>query len=209
MNVALYARVSTTDQSCEAQLMELRAYCGRLNWTIVREFTDTISGTKDDRIGLGEMMVLVRQRSVDAVLAVKVDRMARSLRHFSALAGEFLKADVALICPGQGIDTSKSNPCGKFQMNILAAVAEFERDLISERTKAGLAVARSKGKSLGRHSKKLPPQAERERIVLAWVESKGSYEDLGAKLGGVSRATAWRVAKKIVDDLPPPEDIEL
>ncbi len=205
MKVALYSRVSTTDQSCEAQLLELRAYCAQKNWTIAHEFSDTISGTKADREGLNQVMTLVRAKAIDAVCAVKIDRMARSLRHFSLLAGELLKHDVALICTSQGIDTSKSNPCGRFQVNILASVAEFERDLISERTKAGLAVARANGKILGKPSKLLPPPADRKSIVEAWLATGNGYEDLGVRLGGVSRATAWRIAKRIVPTLPAPE----
>lgn len=208
MKAILYARVSTTDQSCEAQLLELRQYCKVKGWTIAHEYTDTISGTKADRQGLDAVMACVRDRSVDAVIAVKIDRMARSLRHFSLLAAEFLKHDVALICPGQGIDTSNANPCGKFQMNILAAVAEFERDLISERTKAGLAVARSRGKILGKPSVKLPKKAECDRIIAAWLELGGGYDDLGEKLGGVSRSTAWRLVKKYMKEHPaPPLDV--
>jgi putative DNA-invertase from lambdoid prophage Rac len=208
MNVILYARVSTSDQSCEAQLLELRSFCALRKWTVVQEFTDTISGTKADRAGLEAAMTYVRARTVDAVCAVKIDRMARSLAHFSKLAAEFVKHDVALICPGQGIDTSKANPCGKFQMNILAAVAEFERDLISERTKAGLAVARASGKILGRPSKKLPGLEERKRIVAAWLAEGGiSYDDLGERLGGVARSTAWRLAKKL--NMTPPAAAEV
>ncbi len=206
VNVALYTRVSTADQSCEAQLLELRTYCAQKKWMVAHEFSDTISGTKSDREGLGKLMELVRAKAVDAVCAVKIDRMARSLRHFSALAAELLKHDVALICTSQGIDTSKSNPCGRFQVNILASVAEFERDLISERTKAGLAVARANGKILGKPSIKLPPPAERKKIVEAWLKAGGgAYDDLGAKLGGVSRSTAWRIAKRLRADLPAPE----
>ncbi len=185
--------------------MELRTYCAGRGWIIEKEFTDTISGTKSDRPGLEAVMALVHARSIDAVCAVKIDRMARSLVHFSKLAAEFVRHDVALICPGQGIDTSKANPCGKFQMNILAAVAEFERDLISERTKAGLAVARANGKILGKPSLKLPPPSDRKAIVARWLASGNGYDDLGVMLGGVSRATAWRIAKRIVPTLPPPE----
>jgi DNA invertase Pin-like site-specific DNA recombinase len=206
MIVALYGRVSTSDQSCAAQLLELREYCAQKKWTIAHEFTDTISGTKADRVGLNSVMELVRAKKIDAVCAVKIDRMARSMQHFCNLAAEFVKHDVALICTSQGIDTSNSNPCGKFQLNILAAVAAFERDLISERTKAGLAVARANGKILGRPSPKMPPTTRvRQEIVRQWVEDgRGSYEELGIRLGGVSRSTAWRLAKKIIPTLPPP-----
>lgn len=197
MNVALYCRVSTSEQSCEAQLLELRAFCGQRGWKIVREITDVISGTKRDREGLDELMTLVKAGAIEAVCAVKIDRIARSLRHFAQITGELLRRNVALVCTSQGIDTSASNPCGRFQVNILASVAEFERDLISERTKAGLVVARANGKVLGRPSTKMIRDRDgRGVIVAAWRGTKGTYEDLGLALGGVSPATAWRVAKK-------------
>lgn len=207
MNVALYTRVSTSDQDCAAQLLELRAYCAQKKWTIAHEFTDTISGTKAERAGLDAMLELVRARVIDAVCVVKIDRMARSLAHFSVLSGIFVKHRVAIVATSQGIDTTDQNPCGKMMMGFLAVIAEFERDLISERTKAGLAVARANGKILGRPSPRLPAKAERDRIIQKWIDDDrpGSYEKLGLMLGGVSRATAWRLAKRIQTDLPPPE----
>ncbi len=211
--VALYSRVSTLSQTVDPQLMELRAYCASKGWAIAHEFTDTISGTKADREGLNKMMELVRSKSVDAVCAVKLDRMARSLHHFCNLAAEFVKHDVALICTGQGIDTSKGNACGQLQMNVIACIAQFERALISERTKAGLVVARAAGKKIGNQSIRMPKsKEERAQIVQAWLARNGSYEDLGAALGGVSRATAWRLARKLVPTLaapPPPVEVEI
>lgn len=195
MKVILYGRVSTAEQSCEGQMMELRRICADRKWIVLHEIVDVISGTKRDREGLDRLLGLVRAGGIDAVLAVKIDRIARSLRHFAQITAELLKRDVALVCPGQGIDTSSSNPCARFQVNILASVAEFERDLISERTKSGLVVARAAGKILGKPSKKMAT-INRGAIVAAWREKQGgTYEELGLALGGVSAATAWRVAK--------------
>lgn len=210
MNVALYTRVSTEDQDCAGQLLELRAHCAQKKWLIAHEFTDVISGTKAERKGLDQLLELVRARAIDAVCVVKIDRIARSLAHFSVLSGIFVKHEVAIVATTQGIDTTNSNPCGRLQMNILAVIAEFERELISERTKAGLAVARANGRVLGKPSKKMPPKRERELIIRSWLADgqRGSYERLGALLGGVSRATAWRLAKKVERDLPEPEILD-
>lgn len=199
MTVALYTRVSTTDQSTDGQLIELRQYCRQRGWTIAHEFSDTISGTTGSREGLDRMMELVRNRQIEAVVAVKLDRIARSIVHFATIASTLVKYDVAMVLTTQGIDTSKSNPCGKFQQNILACVAEFEKDLISERTKAGLAATRAKGTMLGRPSKLMPPTNEaRTLIVVQWLDEQmpGGYAELGRRLGGVSPATAWRLVKK-------------
>ncbi len=197
MNVALYMRVSTQEQSVEAQRTELRSYCAARGWIIGVEVEDTISGSKADRPGLNALMADVRAKKYDAVCAVKIDRMARSLANFAQLAAEFTRCDVALILTSQGIDTSHSNPCGRFQVNVLAAVAEFERDLTRERTRAGLVVARAKGKVIGRTSVVMPSAVERGRIVAEWRAAGGiDYADLGRALGGVNRGTAWRVARQ-------------
>jgi DNA invertase Pin-like site-specific DNA recombinase len=99
------------------------------------------------------MMDEVREGTVDVVLTWKIDRLARSLNHLAQLLAEFQTNRVALVCPSQGIDTTDSNPCAEFQINILAAVAQFERELIVERVKVGIAAAKQRGVKLGRPSK--------------------------------------------------------
>jgi DNA invertase Pin-like site-specific DNA recombinase len=98
------------------------------------------------------MMDEVREGTVDVVLTWKIDRLARSLNHLAQLLAEFHTHKVALVCPSQGIDTTDSNPCAEFQINILAAVAQFERELIVERVKVGIAAAKQRGVKLGRPS---------------------------------------------------------
>lgn len=176
--------------------MELATYVSAKKWGDPLEFSDILSGSKKDRPGLDALMACVAAGQVEAVLCVKLDRMARSLGHFASLVAEFEKAGVALICTSQGIDTSKSNACGRLQMNVLSAVAEFERELIRERTCAGLAVARAAGKVLGRPSLLLP--ADCGPVVRAWrAEGGKDYRELGRRLGGVSGSTAWRVARRV------------
>lgn len=148
--VALYLRVSTAEQDHEPQRMELLDFCRRRKWTAWTEYADQISGAKWTRAGLDGLMRAVRKRKVDVVLCVKLDRLGRSLSHLAQLIAEFDKHEVAVICTTQGIDTSHSNPAGRLQMHVLMAVAEFERSLIRERTKAGLAAAVARGSKLGR-----------------------------------------------------------
>lgn len=195
MKIAIYTRVSTSDQSVEAQMMELKAFTKAKGWEVAQEFTDVMSGAKKDRPGLDALMAQVRACAIDTILCVKLDRMARSLRNFAEMVEEFDRLGVALICTSQGIDTSKNNACGRLQMQVLAAVAQFERSLIRERTCAGLAVAVANGKKLGRPSKLLPQVAARGAILAQWrAEGGKNYRKLGQMLGGVSAATAWRLA---------------
>ena len=152
MRIALYLRVSTDRQTTDSQALELHDYCARRRWTNVREYSDTSSGAKFSRQGLDALMSDVRRHRIDAVVAYKLDRLGRSLPHLAQLIAEMTAHRVALVVPQQGIDTSASNPAAQLQLNILMAVAEFEREIIRERVNAGLRAARARGKRLGRPS---------------------------------------------------------
>lgn len=150
MRIALYLRVSTDRQTTDSQAVELRDYCTRRGWKNVTEYCDTASGAKFSRRGLDALMRDVRRGRIDTVVAYKLDRLGRSLPHLAQLIGEMTANEVSLIVPQQGIDTSASNPAAQLQLNILCAVAEFEREIIRERVNAGLRAARARGKRLGR-----------------------------------------------------------
>ena len=152
MRVVIYSRVSTDRQAHDSQLQEVRTYCDRRGWNDAEEFSDIASGAKTNRQGLDALMALVRRGRVDAIVCFKLDRLGRSLAHLAQLIGEFQTNRVALICTSQGIDTSATNPAAQVQLNILCAVAEFEREIIRERVNAGLKAARARGVRLGRPS---------------------------------------------------------
>src|SRR5580704_16250938 len=152
--VCCYIRVSTDDQHTDSQEAQLKEYCERRGWTKrVGCFIDHGSGAKRNRGALGIMMDEVREGTVDVVLTWKIDRLARSLNHLAQIIAELQTHKVALVCPSQGIDTTDTNPCAEFQINILAAVAQFERELIIERVNSGIAAAKQRGVRLGRPSK--------------------------------------------------------
>jgi DNA invertase Pin-like site-specific DNA recombinase len=185
MKAAIYLRVSTDKQTTNAQRQELREICKRRGWNGVTEYEDVISGAKFTRVGLDKMMTEVRRGRLDVVLCYKLDRLGRSLVSVAQLIGEMLANKVALVIPGQGIDTSSDNSAAKFQMNILMAVAEFERDIIRERTLAGLAAARARGTKLGRPALQLSAKATKtlRHFVQAREKSpRPSYRFLAAEL---------------------------
>jgi DNA invertase Pin-like site-specific DNA recombinase len=195
VKVATYLRVSTEDQSVEPQRDELRAEAERRGWTIVEEIEDVISGAKSSRVGLDRLMKLVRQSSIKAVLCYKLDRLGRSLPHLVQTIAEFDSHGVALVCTSQAIDTSDQNPAGRLTMHILAAISEFERSLIRDRTRAGLRAARARGAVLGRPRTGLPEN--KDEIVAKWRQETGgkSYRDLAERLGIANPGTAYRLAK--------------
>ncbi|MDB6154763.1 MAG: Resolvase domain protein [Chthoniobacteraceae bacterium] len=179
MRVAVYLRVSTEQQSHDSQRAELEDYCQRRGWKDVRWFTETASGAKQDRSGLNDLMTLVRRGKLDAVVAFKLDRLARSLVHLAQLIAEFQAHGVALVCPSQGIDTSNANPAAMLQINVLAAVAQFEREIIIERVNAGIAAAKQRGVRMGR-----PPKMHKYAAEVSAMMAEGvSAAEIGRRLG--------------------------
>src|SRR5258708_18918010 len=133
--VATYSRVSTSSQTADNQLLALRAFAAARGW-IVTEFTDQgQSGAKEKRLQLDAMLAAVRARKVDVVACVKLDRLARSVHHLVAMVREFEALGVDLIVLDQSIDTT--TPSGRLLFHVLAAISEFERDLIRDRVMAG------------------------------------------------------------------------
>lgn len=153
MKAALYARVSTTDkgQDPDLQLRELRRYAEARGWQIAGEYVDVgQSGAKDRRPELDRLMDDARKRRVDLVLVWKLDRFGRSLRHLVNSLGELDALGVGFVSFSESIDLT--TPAGRLMCHLLAAFAQFERDLIRERVKAGISNARAKGKAHGRRS---------------------------------------------------------
>ena len=151
MRIALYARVSTTDQTCEMQLRELREYVTRRGWTIASEYVDTgWSGAKASRPELNRLMRDARQRRVDAVVVWKLDRWGRSVADSIKSIQELASLGVRFLAVTQNLDTDESHPMSRFMLHILAAFAELEREIIRERVSSGIRNAKAKGKVLGR-----------------------------------------------------------
>jgi DNA invertase Pin-like site-specific DNA recombinase len=159
---ALYARVSTSDQDSDLQLAELRAVVTMRGWLIAGEFVDHgISGAKDKRPRLDAMRAAVADGQVDVVVFTALDRLGRSLPHLIMLFDEFHKAGVDVVSTKQPIDTT--TPVGVLIFQILGAVAQFERELIRERVKAGVRKAMAAGKQVGRPQRWTQAQADRAR----------------------------------------------
>jgi DNA invertase Pin-like site-specific DNA recombinase len=183
VKIALYARVSTSDkgQDPEMQLRELREYCERRQWIITSEFVDVgVSGAKDSRLQLNKLMVGAKQRQFDAVLVWKLDRFGRSLKHLVSALGEFEALGIAFVSLRDSFDLT--TPAGRLMFNMVASFAEFERDLIRERVKAGIANRRAKGFRVGRK----PLSVDSKRLQA--LRSEGQTIRQIAETLGVSRS---------------------
>jgi DNA invertase Pin-like site-specific DNA recombinase len=149
MRTALYCRVSTADQTCENQLLALREHCKLRGWTISTEYVDSgVSGAKERRPQLDAMMRDARRRRFDCVLVWKLDRLGRNTKHLINSLAEFDALGVAFMSLSDSLDMS--TPQGRLMFHLLAALAEFERGLITERIHAGVRRAKAQGVHCGR-----------------------------------------------------------
>jgi DNA invertase Pin-like site-specific DNA recombinase len=174
---AIYARVSTNNgQDPAMQLQALREYCHRRGWQTMGEYVDRgVSGAKERRPELDRLLVACRKRDVDAVVVYRYDRFARSLRHLVNALDEFRALGIEFVSLHEGVDTSTPN--GRLVFGIFASIAEFERELIRNRVRSGLAAARSRGKRLGRPCRLL----DREQIFRLRAEGL-SWRQMAVRL---------------------------
>ena len=187
--VAIYARVSTTDQTCDNQLRDLRDYCRARGWSDVREFIDTgVSGTKERRPALDKMMAEVNARRVDVVVVAAFDRLGRSVRHLVEALELFRHLNVEFISLREQIDTGSA--LGQAVFTIIAAIAQLERSLIVERVKSGLRRARAEGKRLGR------PRLQVSEHQLRIVVNQKLPVRAASKLPGVSPSSYLRLVRR-------------
>jgi DNA invertase Pin-like site-specific DNA recombinase len=189
--VALYARVSTlAGQSPEMQLVELREYAGRRGWNVVGEYVDHgVSGTKESRTALNRLMADAKQRKFDVIAVWKIDRFGRSLRHLVNSLAELESLGVSFVSLRDSLDLS--SPAGRLMAQLLGAIAEFERSLITERVRAGIRNARNKGRTLGR------PRLEVDGCRISRLRNSGASlrtisKQLGISLSSVHRALQER-----------------
>ena len=173
-----YARVSTTDQDPQLQIDALRAA------GVERLFTDHASGAATSRPQFDQLMQTLRRG--DTVLVWRLDRLGRSMKHLLELVADFEDREVGLRSLNEQLDTTTAN--GRLVFHVMAALAEFERGLLTERTQAGLQAARRQGRVGGR-PKALSPAAERTVIDL---RNQGKTVAEIASTLRVSRATVYR-----------------
>ena len=190
--VAFYARVSTIEQRPDVHLGPLREYARARGREVAGEYVDHgVSGANTRRPALDRLLADARRRRFDAVVCVKLDRLARSVHHLTTLGQEMAALGIDLVVLDQAIDTS--TPAGKLLFHVLGSIAEFERDLIRERTRAGLAAARRRGARIGR------PRAIRGTDTYTMERRLRDGASLGqvARELGVAKTTVAREAARL------------
>src|SRR5947209_3720189 len=177
--VAIYARVSTLNhgQDTEMQTRELRQFAEARGWQVAGEYVDAgVSGAKDSRPELNRLMADAKRRRFDIVLVWKLDRFGRSLRHLVNALAEFESLNIAFVSLSDNLDLS--TPSGRLMFQIIGAMAEFERELIRERVKAGMRNAKAKGTRIGR------PRANVDAAQIARLRAQGlSWKKIAKQMG--------------------------
>lgn len=190
MKVALYTRVSTQDQSTDLQTSDLKRYCEQRGLEVYKEYCDQgISGAKDQRPALNELMEDARKRKFGAVICWRFDRFARSTKHLITALEEFSHLGIDFISYQENIDTS--SPLGKAMFTIVSAIAELERSIILERVRAGIRRAKTNGKRLGRPKRLNLNVAEIQKMR----EQGLSFSKIARKVGACP-ATIYQVLRK-------------
>src|SRR5882724_1576110 len=190
--VAIYARVSTIDkgQDPETQLRVLREYAARRGLVPACEYVDHASGMRDDRPQYQALLAVARKRHIDVVLVWRYDRFARSTQALVQALNEFHRLGVDFISYQENIDTT--TPQGELIFTVMASLAQFERALISERVKAGMARAKAQGKRISR-----APLAEELQAQIVALAAEGlSIHQIGKQLG-LGYGTAWKYIRRV------------
>lgn len=182
------------------QLREVREYCARRGWQIVGEYIDRgISGTREHRPELDRLLGECRKRRVDAVVVYRYDRFARSLRQLVNALEEFRSLGIDFVSLHEGVDTSTPN--GRLVFGIFATIAEFERELIRDRVRSGIASARARGKRLGR------PRVVVNAQQIARLRAQGCSWSATCHELGVSKGTAQRALLGLPKNLSAEEPV--
>lgn len=193
---AIYMRVSTASQKLDSQKDGLYAYAGRAGLIIVSEYLDiAVSGRKEGRPQLNDLMKASRNYEFDCVLVWKFDRFARSVAHLLRALEEFNHLGIRFVSVQDQVDTK--TPMGKAMFTIIGAMAELESSLIGERVKAGMAAAKARGKKPGRPE--TPPKLVKQIEALAETTDLSINKIRDRIKNKVSRAVIGQIVKRVRD----------
>lgn len=185
---AIYARVSTGEQTPENQLRVLREVADRAGWTVAAEYVETASGATAKRAGLEQMLADAARRKFDTLLCWDVSRLGRSLRDLVEIFETLRALKIDLVIHQQGIDTQ--TPAGIAMMQMSGVFAQFERAMIVERTKAGMARARARGAQIGR-----APVGDGTVAAIRSLRSQGLSMDRIARNLKIGKGVSQRVCQ--------------
>lgn len=189
----IYCRVSTSDQSCERQEQDLLRFAERAGYEVIGVYKETGSGAKLDRAERNKILKLAQARKIDAVLITELSRWGRSTTDLLDTLGNLNSWGVSLVAQS-GMTFDISTPHGKMLATFLAGISEFERGLIRERVKSGLAAAKARGQKLGRQFGQNPSDKYKTK-VLKHIADGRSYRWIAHEMQ-ISKTTVMAIAKR-------------
>ena len=196
--VAIYCRVSTSEQDNERQERDLLAYAQRAGFEVVGVFKETLSGIRKARgkqpLEREKVLALAQAREIDAVLVTELTRWGRSTQDLMGTLHELTSWDVSLIAQ-TGLQFDLSTPHGKLIANLMASLAEFEHDLLRERVRSGIAAAKARGQRFGRRPGFRPSDEHSAEVVRLSKDEGMSQREIAARLG-LSKTTVNEVLKR-------------
>lgn len=190
----IYARVSTQDQSCDRQVADLTAFASRGGYEVTGIFRETASGSVASRSARNRIMALAQARQIDAVLVTELSRWGRSTPDLLDTLHRLAGWNVSVVAQS-GMAFELDTPHGRMMATLLAGIAQFERDLLSERVKSGLAAARARGKTLGRQPGQRPKSDRLAPAVIRAVAEGLSYRRIARDLG-ISKNTVLAIMQR-------------
>ncbi len=191
---AIYCRVSTSDQSCERQERDLIAFASRAGYEVVAVFKETGSGVKLDRAERKKVVALAQAREITAVLVTELSRWGRSTIDLIQTLQSLQAWNVSIVAL-HGLQFDLTTPHGRMIATVMSSLAEFERELIQERIRSGIAAAKARGKRLGRQLGQRPKSDRLAPQVLAMIEEGISYRAIGRQLA-ISKNTVLDISKR-------------
>jgi putative DNA-invertase from lambdoid prophage Rac len=191
---ALYCRVSTADQTCARQEADLLAFAAKAGYTVLGIWKETASGSRDERRERKKVLGLAQARRIDVILVTELTRWGRSTLDLFHTLHELQAWGVSLIAP-TGLQFDLATPQGKLMASLMAALAEFEHDVLRERVRSGIAAAKARGVVFGRRPGQRPKADRYAARVVALAAGGRSYRDIG-RLLGLSKNTVLDIIKR-------------
>jgi putative DNA-invertase from lambdoid prophage Rac len=202
--VAIYCRVSTSDQDNERQERDLLEYADRADFEVVEVFKETLSGIRKSKgkqpVERRRVMELAQRRGIDAVLVTEMTRWGRSTQDLMDTLGDLASWDVSLVAQ-TGLTFDLSTPQGKLIANLMASLAEFEHDLLRERVRSGVAAAKARGQRFGRRPGYRPSDRQAPEVIRLSEIEKLSQREIAKRLG-LSKTTVNEILKRRREQTP-------
>ena len=191
----IYARVSTKDQDCRRQIEDLHRFAERAGYEVIATLEEKASGAKNDRAERAKILKMAQARLIDVILVTELSRWGRSTQDLISTLQELQARNVSIVA-ANGMQMDLSTPSGKLMATLLAGIAEFERELIQERVKSGIASAKARGKKIGRQQGDNYKSGKKEsRIEQLHSEGKSVREI--AKETGLGKTTVAETIKRL------------